>query len=163
MIRVATLLLLRLQATDGCQKLRRALRRIIGGAGLTLVITSIALADPCTAPVNHFRPGDRFVGQVRYVGDGDSICIGRSPNPRTWVEVRLADFYAPELHAPGGEWAKATMMRLARGRMAMCTAQIGDHGRVTSYDRVIAVCRINGVSLGDQMRRASVREGGNGW
>jgi hypothetical protein len=40
----------------------------------------------------------------------------------TWIEVRVADFYAPELHASGGPHAKATMERLARARTAQCAA-----------------------------------------
>jgi endonuclease YncB( thermonuclease family) len=70
--------------------------------------------------------------------------------------VRVADFYAPELHAAGGPAAKAALEQIAMGRHATCVA-----GR-RSYDRVVAKCRINGVSIGDQMRRAGIAEGGNG-
>lgn len=37
-----------------------------------------------------------------YIADGDSLCVEVSPGPAGWVEVRLADFYAPELSEPGG-------------------------------------------------------------
>lgn len=70
------------------------------------------------------------------------------------MEVRLADFYAPELHEAGGEKAKATLARLAYGRQATCAA---DH---QSYDRMVAICRINGRSIGDMMRAAGAQEGG---
>jgi endonuclease YncB( thermonuclease family) len=121
-----------------------------------------AHADPC-----HYIPdrgplpaelhkGATFSGPVRYVGDGDSRCVGDSSEPRLWVEVRLADFYAPELHSPGGMAAKAALDRLARNRHAVCTAG------ARSYDRVVALCRIDGVSIGDLMRRAGVAEGGKG-
>jgi hypothetical protein len=35
---------------------------------------SVAHADPCTAPLP--ARGTVFSGVVRYIGDGDSLCIG---------------------------------------------------------------------------------------
>jgi endonuclease YncB( thermonuclease family) len=119
-----------------------------------ILIPTTALADPCTAPLP--PPGTSFSGTVRYVGDGDSICVGNSGNPATWIEVRVADFYAPELHSTGGPQAKAAMERVALGRNVQCTA-----GR-RSYDRVVAQCTLNGSSIGDLMRREGVTEGGRG-
>ena len=143
---------------------RRRTRHAIalGVTAFAVLWTGQALADPCEAPVAGFRAGQAFAGTVRYVGDGDSICVGSAANPASWIEVRLADFYAPELREPGGEAARSAMIGMARGRSAQCTAVSGDHGRVVSYDRVIAVCRVGGVSLGDMMRRAAIREGGRG-
>jgi micrococcal nuclease len=68
----------------------------------------------------------------------------------------LADFYAPELSAPGGAAAKAALTRIAKNRHADCTAER------RSYDRVVAFCTVSGVSLGDRMRAAGISEGGNG-
>jgi endonuclease YncB( thermonuclease family) len=105
----------------------------------------------------HLAKGKTFSGPVTYVGNGDSLCVavgGRAPE--RLVEVRIADFYGPELNAPGGRAAKAALERVAKGRHAVCTA-----GR-RSYDRVVATCRIGGVSIGDLMRGAGVQEGGNG-
>lgn len=125
-----------------------------------------ARADPCTAiPDRGPAPawivhGAQFAGTVRHVGDGDSICVSSSPDPRTWVEVRLADFYAPELSEPGGRAAASRMRALAAGRTAAC--EVTREGRVRSYDRVVATCRIGGRSLGDLMRAAGVGEGGRG-
>jgi endonuclease YncB( thermonuclease family) len=68
-----------------------------------LLVPASALADPCTAPLP--PPGTSFSGTVRYVGDGDSICVGNGASGSTWIEVRVADFYAPELHAAGGPQA----------------------------------------------------------
>ncbi len=122
--------------------------------GIILVMPTAAIGDPCTAPLP--PPGTSFSGTVRYVGDGDSICVGNSGNPATWIEVRVADFYAPELHSAGGPQAKAAMERVAMGRTLQCTA-----GR-RSYDRVVAQCTLNGTSIGDLMRREGVTEGGRG-
>lgn len=133
-----------------------------------LLIATPALADPCKAipdlgPAPAWaKPGAVITGPVRYVGDGDSICVSPSADPSTWVEIRLAEFYAPELNEPGGREAKAAMERITRGRTVTCTAVSGNGGRVISYDRLIAVCRIRGVSLGDLMRRVGQREGGRG-
>jgi len=119
-----------------------------------------ARADPCEAPVNRYQPGDQFSGQVRYIGDGDSLCVGASADPRQWIEVRLADFDAPELSEPNGPRGKAMLRTLAAGKPARCTAVAGRNGRTVSYDRVIAVCRIEGRSLGDLLRARGAPQGG---
>lgn len=134
--------------------------------GLSLALTGAALADPCTAIPDrgpmppYLHQGQRFAGPVVYVGDGDGLCVaaqpGRERDPSTWVEVRVADFYAPELHEPGGEAAKAALTRIARGKWAVCVA---DH---RSYDRIVAACRISGRDVGELMRSAGVVEGGRG-
>lgn len=133
------------------------------GVLFALVTSSPAAADPCKAipdrgPMpSYLAKGKTFSGPVTYVGDADSLCVavgGRAPE--NLVEVRVADFYGPELNAPGGRAAKATLERVAKVRHAVCTA-----GR-RSYDRVVATCRIGGVSIGDLMRGAGVEEGGNG-
>lgn len=90
------------------------------------------------------------------MGDGDSLCVGQSSAPDTWIEVRVADFYAPELHSPGGPQAKAALQEIAMGQVAQCKA---DH---RSYDRIVAQCFIKGESIGDRMRKAGIQEGGRG-
>ena len=123
-------------------------------------LPTVAWADPCEGSLPR-RAGETFSGQVRYIGDGDSLCVGNSSDPSTWIEVRLADFNAPELHAQGGEDAKAALERLAMGQNAQCVATRGRNGRVVSYDRVIATCRIGGRRIGDALRASGAREGGN--
>ncbi len=134
------------------------------------ILATPAAADPCRlipdrGPVPpQLAPGRPFSGPVVYVGDGDSLCVdvGRgfpaveSAGGASWVEVRLADFYAPELAEPGGPEARDALARIAKGRRVECVA-----GRRT-YDRVAASCTLRGVSLGDLMRRAGIREGGRG-
>ena len=124
-----------------------------------LLAPTAALADPCEASLPS-RPGVVLSGSVRYVGDGDSLCVGRSPDPSTWLEVRLADFNAPELNSPAGREARLRLIRLARGRSVECTTVKGRNGRVIVYDRVIARCRLNGRGLGDLLRADGGREGG---
>lgn len=121
---------------------------------------ALASADPCEGPLPR-TAGAEFSGVVRYVGDGDSLCVGNSSDPVTWIEVRLAGFNAPELRAGGGAAARTALERLAMGQSAQCVATRGRYGRVVSYDRVIAVCRIGGRRIGDALRAAGVREGGN--
>lgn len=123
-------------------------------------LPAVAWADPCEGPLPR-RAGETFNGSVRYIGDGDSLCVGNSPDPSTWIEVRLADFNAPELHAQGGGAAKDALERLAMGQNAQCVATRGRNRRVVSYDRVIATCRIGGRRIGDAFRAAGDREGGN--
>lgn len=139
-----------------------------GLAAWIVLVATPALADPCKAipdrgPAPSWaRAGFSITGQVRHVGDGDSICVSGSADPQTWVEIRLADFYAPELSEPGGQRAKSAMEQITRRRQVTCTAVRGDGGRVVSYDRLIAVCRIGRVSLGDMMRAQGVTDGGRG-
>jgi micrococcal nuclease len=104
----------------------------------------------------YLHNGASFSGPVVYVGDGDGVCIALGPEATDWVEVRLADFHAPELQEPGGEAAKAALRRIALGRVVSCEAG------PRSYDRVVAACTLQGVSLGDRMRGAGVPEGGRG-
>jgi micrococcal nuclease len=131
------------------------------GLGCILVASPV-LADPCKAipdrgPMRpEVRPGAVFNGPVVYVGDADSLCVALGRAPDRWVEVRLADFYGPELQEPSGKAAKASLERIAMGRTVICTAS---H---RSYDRVVARCTLQGVSLGDRMRAAGVAEGGRG-
>lgn len=126
------------------------------------------LADPCKAIPDRgplpkiLSPGKIIAGPVVYVGDGDSLCVdvsavlGTDKTPETLVEVRLADFYAPELREVGGARAKVQLERLVLGRRVSCVAQ---H---RSYDRIVARCVLRGVSVGDLMRSHRVEEGGNG-
>ncbi|HEX2559871.1 MAG TPA: nuclease, partial [Phenylobacterium sp.] len=85
-------------------------------AGLGILCAAVVLgcagpvqADPCTAPVSGFRAGQVVAGKVRYVGDGDSLCIGRRKAPSTWLEIRLANVDAAELDTPGGKRARRAL------------------------------------------------------
>jgi endonuclease YncB( thermonuclease family) len=113
-----------------------------------------AIADPCEGPLP--SKGARFFGVVRYIGDGDSLCLGPKDRPEQWIEVRLADFYAPELREPGGVLAKKALEKLVLGKTLVCQA-----GR-RSYDRVIGSCTLDGRPVGDWLRRSGVPEGGRG-
>lgn len=132
------------------------------GLLLALAASGSALADPCKAVPDrgptpaHLQPGSSFQGPVSYVGDGDSLCVALGPSGGEWVEVRLADFYAPELSEAGGREAKAALEAIALGRQVQCRA-----GR-RSYDRIVATCRLGRASLGDLMRKRGIVEGGAG-
>ena len=135
-------------------------------AAVAALLAQPAFADPCTAIPDRgpspawLRHGATFAGPVVYVGDGDGLCLasvpGREADKSTWAEVRLANFYAPELHEAGGPEAKAALERVAKGKAAICIA-----GK-RSYDRIVAVCTVDGVDLGEAMRRAGISEGGRG-
>jgi endonuclease YncB( thermonuclease family) len=125
-----------------------------------VLASGVAHADPCTAPLPS-HAGDTFSGTVRYVGDGDGLCVGRSADPSAWIEVRLGDFDAPELHSADGPRSKRFLEQVAMGREVTCTAERGRRGRVVVYDRVIAVCRVDGRAIGDLLREAGAPSGGN--
>lgn len=126
---------------------------------LLLAVPTIAHADPCEGRLPS-RPGETFSGVVRYIGDGDSLCVGNTADPANWIEVRLSDFNAPELHSPTGRAARDRLSNLVRGRRLACVAVRGRNGRVIVYDRVIASCSLNGRGVGDLLRAAGGREGG---
>ena len=130
------------------------------GAAIMLLTASPARADPCEGRLPS-RAGQQFGGTVRYVGDGDGFCVGNSADPNTWIEVRLADFDAPELHSSDGRRSKAFLEQVALGQTVNCEARRGRSGRVIVYDRVIAVCRVGGRSIGDLLRSLHAPEGGN--
>lgn len=136
------------------------LRIILATTLLSLTAATMARADPCEGrlPTRH---GETFAGTVRYVGDGDSLCVGQTSNPNDWIEVRLADFDAPELRERDGRRGHEILTRLARGRQVSCIATRGRSGRVVSHDRVIASCRLNGQRLGDLLRAQRAPQGGN--
>ena len=125
-----------------------------------MMFPAVAQADPCEGRLPS-RPGQTFSGLVRYIGDGDSLCIGPSSDPSTWIEVRLSDFDAPELNQAGGRDARARLSRIVNGRILDCVAVRGRSGRVIVYDRVIAACRLNGRGVGDLLRASGGREGGH--
>lgn len=132
-------------------------------AAATLAVwASPVCADPCKAiPDRGPMPpevtaGRRFEGPVVYVGDGDSLCVALGASPERWVEVRLADVYAPELHEPEGMRAKALLEQITMGRRLSCIA-----GK-RSYDRVVATCRVEGRRLQDRLRAAGAPTGGRG-
>ena len=128
-------------------------------AAAILFAPSVARADPCEGRLPS-RAGETFSGLVRYVGDGDSLCLGPTNDPSTWIEVRLSDFDAPELNSPTGRAARDRLSGVVRGRVLACAAMRGRNGRVVVYDRVIAACRLNGRRVGDLLRQAGGREGG---
>lgn len=134
--------------------------RLLLAAICFAALPAAAWADPCEGALPR-RAGETFSGQVRYIGDGDSLCVGNSTDPSTWIEVRLADFNAPELHAEGGAAARTALEQLAMGENAQCVATRGRNGRVVSYDRVLATCKIGGRRIGDALRATGAREGGN--
>ena len=127
---------------------------IIAGALVAVSAATQAQADPCKAIPDrgpmpaYLTPGKAFSGPVVYIVDGDGLCVAVGPTQGDWVEVRLADFYAPELAEPNGDAAKAALELIAMGKRVACAAQ---H---RSYDRVVAVCTLQGSSLGDLMRAA---------
>jgi hypothetical protein len=104
----------------------------------------------------YLKPGATFAGPVALVIDGDSLCVAVGPGPSNLVEVRLADFYAPESSQPGGRAAKTALEQVALGQEATCIAGF------RTYDRIAARCSIAGRPLGDSLRALGVREGGNG-
>ena len=125
-----------------------------------VIAPGVARADPCEGRLPD-RAGETFSGVVRYIGDGDSLCLGPSTDPATWIEVRLSDFDAPELRSRTGAADRDRLSGLVRGRALDCVAVRGRNGRVIVYDRVIAACRLNGRGVGDLLRAAGGREGGN--
>ena len=136
--------------------------RLVFAAFTIALMATDAAADPCKAvPDRGPAPAELlrqpFSGRVTYVGDGDSLCVALGPSPSEWVEVRLEDFYAPELDEAGGDAAKANLSRLVMGRSLTC------YPAKQSYDRIVATCMLSGRSVGDMLRANGNAEGGRGY
>lgn len=142
-----------------CQPLGM-IRSILITTIVMIALPAVARADPCEGQLPS-SAGTVFIGAVRYVGDGDSLCIGQTTDPSEWIEVRLADFDAPELHESEGRRSRDVLVTLVRGRQVTCTAERGRSGRVISHDRVIATCRLSGRRLGELLRAQGAPQGGN--
>ena len=101
-------------------------------------------------------PAVLIAGRAVGIVDGDGLVLD------TGDEIRLGDFNAPELNQPGGREAKQALADIALGQNLACTRCEGARrpDRCTSYDRVIATCRLNGQRLGDLMRSRGIAEGG---
>lgn len=136
------------------------MRALVIAAGLALV-AGAAHADPCEAPVSGYRAGTVITAPIIYAGDGDSLCLALGRDRSQWLEIREARWFAPELHEAGGREAKRVMDRLV-GRRAVCTVERGQNGRTSSYDRVVAACRVDGQPIGAIMRAAGIQPGGRG-
>jgi micrococcal nuclease len=139
------------------------MRNLLALAVLLFVVQAgRAVADPCEAipdegPMPAYLAfGATFSGRVVDVLDGDSLCVAVGPEHKDWVEVRLADFYAPEASEAAGPAAKAALKRITLGRTAICVAGM------RTYDRVAARCQVAGRPIGDVMREAHIAEGGHG-
>lgn len=102
------------------------------------------------------KSGDVFSAKVTSIVDGDGIRLSNG------AEVRLGDFNAPEWNQTGGRQAKSALSRIALGQNVECTYCEGARNsrRCTSYDRIIATCRLDGKRLGDLMRAQGIAEGG---
>lgn len=136
------------------------IRALIIAAGLALVASS-AHADPCEAPVSGYKAGTVITATIIHAIDGDGLCLAMGRDPSRWLEIREARWFAPELRETGGREAKRVMDGLV-GRRAVCTVERGHNGRTSSYDRVVAACRVDGRPIGDIMRAAGVQPGGRG-
>ena len=121
-----------------------------------------ARADPCEAVsatgsmLTELGFGQTFGGKVVHVIDGDSLCVAIGEGPQGWVEVRLADFDAPESRDPAGPRAKAALEQVASGREVVCVAGL------RTYDRVAGTCSIDNRPIGDLLRAAGAASGGRG-
>lgn len=133
--------------------------KLLAIAAFASIVAPTCYADPCEAELPT-KAGATFSGAIKYVGDGDSLCVGSGKDGRRWIEVRLADFDAPELSTPEGKKAKAILEFEVLGKEVTCTVTKGRSGKTTTYDRVLAVCRAGSLAVGDMIRRAGAPTGG---
>ena len=84
----------------------------------------------------------KLTGPVTKVRDADTIEVAGVP-------VRLQGVAAPELDEPGGPAAAAFARNLILGRQVECSLT-GEQSR----DRVIGVCSLDGVDVGELVIRA---------
>ena len=103
---------------------------------LTIVL---ALAAIVLVAFQAARAGDQIEAAVSRVLDGDTLYVAST-------RIRLQGIAAPELDEPLGPEARDFLTAVALGRTAKCELT-GER----SFDRQVAVCRIDGQDLGRVM------------
>jgi hypothetical protein len=101
---------------------------------LPLAVPAVASADPCTAPLP--PRGAVFSAPVRYVGDGDSLCVGPTAEGRWWNPgVRLHVRARP----PTGERENIALSQ--EEAPSRWTVELNPGGRPGDANRLSAVGR----------------------
>ena len=100
------------------------------------LIIILALAVIALGVLQASRADDQIEGVVSRVLDGDTLVVGST-------RIRLQGVVAPELHEPYGPEARDFLTTLALDKQASC-----DLTGKRSFDRQVAVCRIDGRDLG---------------
>ena len=108
---------------------------------LTLIVM-LAIAVIVLVAYDPDDSGDQLEDMVAKVIDGDTLHVGAT-------KIRLQGVAAPELDEPFGPEARYFLTAIALGRRARCDL-IGE----LSFDRQVAVCRIDGRDLGRLMVEA---------
>jgi len=90
------------------------------------------------------RAGGQVEGVISRVLDGDTLFVGA-------VNIRLQGIAAPELDEPFGPEARDFLIAIALGKRARC-----DLAGERSFDRQVAVCRVDGQDLGRLMIEAGL-------
>ena len=108
---------------------------------LAVAMAGRAAASCLAAP----EAGGRITGIVRAAPNGSVVCVQTGASHDRLTRVRLADAPAPALAATGGEGAKWTLRRVARGRAVTCAMDRRQAG--------VGVCRIGGQSIAARLAR----------
>ncbi len=107
-------------------------------------IVILALAVIALIAFQAIRPGGQLEDVVGKVIDGDTLYVGPA-------KIRLEGIAAPELDEPLGPEARDFLTVIALGKPARC-----DLTSERSFDRQVAVCRIDGQDLGKVMVEAGL-------
>lgn len=125
---------------------------------------AIASADPCRGQLPR-TPDVSFTGEVQFVIDGDSLCVGApGSKPADWIEVRIADFNAPRLQRGGDGLRSRRARRDARELMlhmpVTCRTVRGPRHSIRTQDEVYALCYsfYDEAGVGDVLRDNGVPE-----
>ena len=109
------------------------MRRRIKGLRFTVIL---AVAVIGLVAFQASRAAGQVEGVVSRVLDGDTLFVGST-------NIRLQGIAAPELDEPFGPEARDFLIAIALGKRARC-----DLAGERSFDRQVAVCRIDGQDLG---------------
>ncbi|MFO1037170.1 MAG: thermonuclease family protein [Geminicoccaceae bacterium] len=96
----------------------------------------LALVTACSSPE---LPTPILQGTVTHVRDGDTLVVAGTP-------VRLQGIAAPELDSKAGRRAGDALTALTLHRQLSCQPD-----GTRSYDRIVAVCRLDGRDIGEIM------------
>ena len=107
-------------------------------------IVILALAVIALITFQAIRPGGQIEAVVGKVIDGDTLYVGTT-------KIRLEGIAAPELDERLGPEARDFLTAFALGKPAEC-----DLTGERSFDRQVAVCRIDGRDLGEVIVEAGL-------
>jgi|GEM_PF-1535478 len=115
---------------------------------------------PCNGPSP--VAGVEIRGPVLHIIDGETLCVALGFETDSWIKLRLADAQQPakvRKTSTAGDDSnpRGALMQVALAKMAVCRTRKDEAGQV------VAVCEIDGKSIGGQLHEPEVQAASYAW